>query len=116
MKHQLFASPLTSSISLIEASLIIITGSLPTLRLFVRHVAPSLIGTSEATRPSASRQDYGLELQGHGMADAYDSEDGASEREILGTANDNGDMRWSSRSSEHKRCNKQQVRGLKNEP
>ncbi|KAH6883257.1 hypothetical protein BKA58DRAFT_435004 [Alternaria rosae] len=101
---------------LIEASLIIITGSLPTLRLFVRHVAPSLIGTSEATRPSATRQDYRLELQGHGMADAYDSEDGASEREILGTANDNGDMRGSSWNSEHKRCNKQQVRGLENEP
>ena len=107
---------LTRSTSLIEASLIIITGSLLTLRLFLRHVAPSLVGSSEATRPSATQQDFGFELQEHGMLDAYDLEDGASEREILGKQYDNGDRMQSSRSSEHEGCHKQQVLGSDNKP
>ncbi|KAI4672759.1 uncharacterized protein J4E78_001261 [Alternaria triticimaculans] len=101
---------------LIEASLIIITGSLLTLRLFLRHVAPSLVGSSEATRPSGTQQDFGFELQEHGMLDPYDVEDGASEREILGKQYDNGDKMRSSRSSEHEGCHKQQVLGSDNKP
>lgn len=79
---QLSLSIPTSSTSLIEASLIIITGSLPTMRLFLNHVAPSWVNSSEATRPSTVRQEH--ELQHQGAPDPYDIEDGASEREILG--------------------------------
>ena len=107
---------LTRSTSLIEASLIIITGSLLTLRLFLRHVAPSLVGSFEATPPSATRQDFGFELQEHGMLDPYDVEDGASEREILGKQYDNDDRIHSSRSSEYKGCHNQQVLGSDSKP
>jgi hypothetical protein len=39
--------------SLIEANLVIITGCLPAMRLFLRHVAPRLIG-----EPSTCRRGY----------------------------------------------------------
>ncbi|KAF1362648.1 hypothetical protein EJ07DRAFT_105666, partial [Lizonia empirigonia] len=68
---------------LIEASLIIITGTLPTMRLFLRHVAPTLIGESEATHASTKRHETGWELQHREMHDPYDLEDGSSEREIF---------------------------------
>lgn len=79
------SASLTVSVSLIEASLIIITGTLPTMRLFLKHVAPTLIGDSEATQPT-TRRETGWELQHQGTHDPYDIEDGSSEREILGKA------------------------------
>lgn len=54
--------------SLIEANLVIITGSLPVLRLFLRHVAPRLIGESTFNSGSRSRnQDHtwNSEANGH---------------------------------------------------
>ncbi|KAJ8109483.1 hypothetical protein OPT61_g7428 [Boeremia exigua] len=70
---------------LIEASLIVITGTLPTMRLFLKHIAPSLIGETEATQPSTTRRESGWELQHRGTHDPYDIEDGSSEREIFNT-------------------------------
>ncbi|KAF2715753.1 hypothetical protein K504DRAFT_511193 [Pleomassaria siparia CBS 279.74] len=35
--------------SLVECSLVIVTGAMPTMRKFLRHVAPSLLGESSAT-------------------------------------------------------------------
>lgn len=46
--------PLIVLQSLIEANLVIITGCLPTMRLFFKHVAPNLIG--ESTLRSRSRK------------------------------------------------------------
>lgn len=43
-----------SSHRIIEANLIIICGSTPTLRRFFRHVAPSLIGDSASRRKSSN--------------------------------------------------------------
>jgi hypothetical protein len=42
--------------SLIEANLVIITGSLPVMRLFFRHVAPKFIGESSFHSRSRSRK------------------------------------------------------------
>lgn len=56
------------------------------MRLFVKNVAPTLIGGSESTRPSAARQAHGWELQHQGAHDPYDNGDDASEREIPGEA------------------------------
>jgi hypothetical protein len=42
--------------SLIEANLVIITGSLPVMRLFFRHVAPRFIGESSFHSRSRSRK------------------------------------------------------------
>jgi hypothetical protein len=77
---------LTSFASLIEASLIIVTGTLPTMRLFLKHVAPTWIGDSEATQLSAASRELGWELQHRGTHDSYDIEDGSSERELFGKA------------------------------
>ncbi|KAH6614189.1 hypothetical protein C7974DRAFT_444198 [Boeremia exigua] len=68
---------------LIEASLIIITSTLPTMRLFLHHVAPTLVGETEATQPSGTRQGAGWELQNRETHDPYEIEDGSSEREIF---------------------------------
>ncbi|KAE9962581.1 hypothetical protein BLS_000164 [Venturia inaequalis] len=68
---------------LIEASLIIITGTLPTMRLFLRHVAPTLIDDPDVVRTSMTLRKTGWELQHRGTHDPYDIEDGASERETL---------------------------------
>lgn len=76
---------LTLFVSLIEASLIVITGTLPTMRLFLKHIAPSLVGETEATHPSTTRRESGWELQHRGTHDPYDIEDGSSEREIFNT-------------------------------
>lgn len=69
--------------SLIEASLIIITGTLPTMRIFLRHVAPTLIGDSEVTPTATALRETGWELQHQGMHDPYGLEDGTSEVETL---------------------------------
>lgn len=69
--------------SLIEASLIIITGTLPTMRLFLKHVAPTLIGVTEATHPTITRRGSGWELQHQGTHDLYETEDGSSDREMI---------------------------------
>lgn len=69
--------------SLIEASLIIITGTLPTMRLFLRHVAPTLIDDPDVVRTSMTLRKTGWELQHRGTHDPYDLEDGASEGETL---------------------------------
>ncbi|KAF2443255.1 hypothetical protein P171DRAFT_433553 [Karstenula rhodostoma CBS 690.94] len=70
---------------LIEASLIIITGSLPTMRLFLRHVAPTLIGDSEAAHTLTSHRepDRGWELHRSAKHDPYDVGDEESERQIF---------------------------------
>lgn len=55
------ASPvldLTFDFSLIEANLVIVTGCLPTMRLFFRHVAPGLIGES-SIRSRNRKQSHG---------------------------------------------------------
>ncbi|KAJ4989116.1 integral membrane protein [Stagonosporopsis vannaccii] len=70
---------------LIEASMIIITGTLPTMRLFLKHVAPTLVGETEATQPSTTRRHSGWELQHRGTHDPYEIEDGSSERGIFPT-------------------------------
>jgi hypothetical protein len=56
------------------------------MRLFLKHVVPTLLGGSEATRPSVAHHEPGWELQHQGTHDPYEIEDGASEREILGKA------------------------------
>lgn len=48
---------------LIEANLVIITGALPTLRLFFRHVAPHFIG--ESSLRSRSKQPGGVSSSGY---------------------------------------------------
>ncbi|TLD32550.1 hypothetical protein E2P81_ATG05526 [Venturia nashicola] len=68
---------------LIEASLIIITGTLPSMRLFLRHVAPTLLGDSEVARIPTTRRETGWELQHRGARDPYDLEYESSEGEIL---------------------------------
>jgi hypothetical protein len=45
--------------SLIEANLVIITGCLPTMRLFFRHVAPRLIGESSLRSRSRKQSSAG---------------------------------------------------------
>ncbi|PVI04225.1 hypothetical protein DM02DRAFT_669228 [Periconia macrospinosa] len=71
---------------LIEASLFIITGTLPTMRLFLRHIAPSWIGDTEATR-TVTHREPGWELQHQGTHGTYDAADASSEREIYPTKN-----------------------------
>ena len=57
---------------LIEANLVIITGALPTMRLFFRHVAPRFIGES-------SMQSGGKKPGGSGYGNGYSS--GSKQRE-----------------------------------
>lgn len=59
------ASLLTYVYSLIEANLVIITGCLPTLRLFLRHVAPRLIGESTARGSRKKSTGYGENSSHH---------------------------------------------------
>lgn len=49
----------TLDISLIEAYLIMICATLPTVRLFFRKVAPKLMGTGSATKGSSGMPDTG---------------------------------------------------------
>ncbi|KAH6972576.1 hypothetical protein EDB80DRAFT_659567 [Ilyonectria destructans] len=52
---------------IIEANLLIICGSLPTLRVFLRHVAPKILGESNASLSSAQKsgsRNYGLRTFG----------------------------------------------------
>ncbi|KAI8937382.1 hypothetical protein NX059_006586 [Plenodomus lindquistii] len=69
---------------LIEATLIIITSSLPTMRLFLKHIAPTLIGDVGATQPLSASQDHSWELQHQRRHDPYEIEDHTSESGILG--------------------------------
>ncbi|KAF2641565.1 hypothetical protein P280DRAFT_426256 [Massarina eburnea CBS 473.64] len=68
---------------LIEASLIIITGTLPTIRLFLRHVAPALIGNLDTAPTSTTHIESVWELHPWKTHDLHEIEDGSSEREIL---------------------------------
>jgi hypothetical protein len=77
--------PLTLSDSLIEASLIIITGTLPTMRLFLLHIAPGLFGEPEPTRTWTTHRDNGWELQHRETHGIFDVEDGSSQRRMLPT-------------------------------
>ncbi|KAF3004843.1 hypothetical protein E8E13_004733 [Curvularia kusanoi] len=68
---------------LIEANLVIITGALPTLRLFFRHVAPRLIGES-SVRSRSKKPTVG----GSGYGDGYagGSKSGETELKTIGSA------------------------------
>ena len=82
---------LTSRFSLVEASLIIITGTLPTMRLFLRHVAPRWITDTENTQtaPTNRSREPGWELQHQGTHDPYElEEDGSSERVMFPNKDD----------------------------
>ena len=54
---------MTETPSLIEANLVIVTGCLPAMRLFFRHVAPRLIGESSL---HSRKQMYGYAGGSHG--------------------------------------------------
>lgn len=53
------------------------------MRLFLRHVAPSLVGTEQPSRSMTTHREPGWELQHQGTHDPYDMEDGSSERKIF---------------------------------
>ncbi|QDS72191.1 hypothetical protein FKW77_004981 [Venturia effusa] len=70
---------------LIEASLIIITATLTSMRLFLRHVAPAWMGEMEIVGTSPTLRETGWELQHRGTHDPDDVEDGSSEGDVYHT-------------------------------